>query len=239
MSRSKNAIARTILVSLYERFRDFQFPDRGIDAADLVDDLSEWIRGRKSEIKRNLPVVSTRQGEPLAVLDDFYSRFGDLAGQTDEDVNGADLVDEFGAWLRGNQSAMDLPDLPFQAKVLYSLTEGAYWNEADQQWGDLEDATAFFVIMPELPTRLNDEHRVLSLGPLLQESQKLADASGAELDEKQIADFIDNLIQSGNIKLEEIPRLMARYALSDPTEMRAEFAERMGLDESETTSPRC
>ncbi|TAL65869.1 MAG: hypothetical protein EPN79_11455 [Burkholderiaceae bacterium] len=74
---------------------------------------------------------------------------------------------------------------------------------------------------------------------MLQESQKLADASGAELDEKQIADFIDNLIQSGNIKLEEIPRLMARYALSDPTEMRAEFAERMGLDESETTSPRC
>jgi len=50
-----------------------------------------------------------------------------------------------------------------------------------------------------------------------------------DLDEEQIADWIAGSIESGNMKLEDIPKLMARYALADPAEMRSELAERMGL----------
>jgi len=51
----------------------------------------------------------------------------------------------------------------------------------------------------------------------------------AGLDEDQVATWICELIESGSMRLEDLPRLMARYALSDPAEMREEFAERMGL----------
>jgi len=50
-----------------------------------------------------------------------------------------------------------------------------------------------------------------------------------DLDEEEIANWIAGTIESGNMKLEDIPKLMARYALADPSAMRSEFAERMGL----------
>lgn len=53
----------------------------------------------------------------------------------------------------------------------------------------------------------------------------------AALDEGQVTNWISDLIESGSMRLEDLPRLMARYALSDPADMREEFAERMGLNE--------
>lgn len=50
-----------------------------------------------------------------------------------------------------------------------------------------------------------------------------------DLDEDQLSEWIAGSIESGAMKLEDIPRLMARYALADPAEMRSELAERMGL----------
>lgn len=49
------------------------------------------------------------------------------------------------------------------------------------------------------------------------------------LDHEEIKDWIAGTIESGNMALEDIPKLMARYAMSDPSAMRSEFAERMGL----------
>ncbi len=55
----------------------------------------------------------------------------------------------------------------------------------------------------------------------------------AALDEDQVTTWITDLIESGSMRLEDLPRLMARYALSDPAEMREEIAERMGLHEED------
>jgi hypothetical protein len=54
----------------------------------------------------------------------------------------------------------------------------------------------------------------------------------ADLDEEQVAAWISSQIESGSMRLEDIARLMARYAFADPGEMREELAERMGLFES-------
>lgn len=55
--------------------------------------------------------------------------------------------------------------------------------------------------------------------------------AAAALDEDEVAIFLSSPLESGSMRLEDVPRLMARYALSDPAQMREEFAERMGLDE--------
>lgn len=50
-----------------------------------------------------------------------------------------------------------------------------------------------------------------------------------DLDEKEVSTWIEGSIESCSISLEEVPDLMARYALTSPAEMRSELAERMGL----------
>lgn len=49
------------------------------------------------------------------------------------------------------------------------------------------------------------------------------------LDEQTIAKWLSIQIEDGHILLEDIPKLMARYALADPGDMRDELSERMGL----------
>ena len=53
----------------------------------------------------------------------------------------------------------------------------------------------------------------------------------AALDEAKVEAWIAGQIESGSMRLEDVCKLMARYALADPAEMRMELAERMGLDE--------
>lgn len=64
----------------------------------------------------------------------------------------------------------------------------------------------------------------------------------AALDEDQLAAWLSQQIEDGHIPIEDVARRMARYALSDPADMRGEFAERMGLDDqglqSKPDSPR-
>jgi hypothetical protein len=55
----------------------------------------------------------------------------------------------------------------------------------------------------------------------------------AALDEDEVSKWISDQIEDGNMDVEHLPRLMARYALTDPAEMRSELAERMGLFEEE------
>lgn len=62
----------------------------------------------------------------------------------------------------------------------------------------------------------------------------LLSPEAAALDEDEIANWISGQIESGSMRLEDVARLMARYALADPAEMREELAERMGLFESES-----
>lgn len=54
------------------------------------------------------------------------------------------------------------------------------------------------------------------------------------LDEDLVADWIASQVESGNVSPEDIPQLMARYALEDSAQMREELAERMGLFEPVT-----
>jgi len=50
-------------------------------------------------------------------------------------------------------------------------------------------------------------------------------------DETAIEAWLRSQMESGCLLSEDLPRLMARYALCDPHQMREEFAERMGMDE--------
>lgn len=74
---------------------------------------------------------------------------------------------------------------------------------------------------------------------LVEAKTLLLSPEAAALDEQEIADWISGQIESGSMRLEDLARLMARYALADPAEMREELAERMGLfeAESDTSSP--
>lgn len=53
----------------------------------------------------------------------------------------------------------------------------------------------------------------------------------AALSEDDLAAWLSHQIESGAMPLEGLARLMARYALTDPADMREEFVERMGLEE--------
>lgn len=55
--------------------------------------------------------------------------------------------------------------------------------------------------------------------------------------EDEIAEWLSRQIEDGAIKLEDIPRLMAKYAMTDPDVLRAEFAERMEMYREESASP--
>lgn len=57
-------------------------------------------------------------------------------------------------------------------------------------------------------------------------------------DEDEIADWLSRQIKDGAMSLEDIPRLMARYALADPNDMKAELAERMEMHREESASAR-
>lgn len=52
-------------------------------------------------------------------------------------------------------------------------------------------------------------------------------ASADALDEEQIAAWVSRQIEEGHFALEDLPRRMARWALSHPAQMRNEIAERM------------
>lgn len=49
----------------------------------------------------------------------------------------------------------------------------------------------------------------------------------ASIDEEGLAEWLSAQIDGGHIALEDIPKLMARYALTDPADLRNELAERM------------
>jgi len=61
----------------------------------------------------------------------------------------------------------------------------------------------------------------------------VADRAG-DPDEDEIADWLSRQIEDGAMKLEDIPRLMARYALADPNDMKAELAERMEMQREDS-----
>lgn len=50
----------------------------------------------------------------------------------------------------------------------------------------------------------------------------------ASLDQEEVADWIAGQVESGSVNPEQIPAMLARYALTDSTEMREELAVRMG-----------
>ncbi|MBH9724955.1 hypothetical protein JAO10_31975 [Burkholderia contaminans] len=55
---------------------------------------------------------------------------------------------------------------------------------------------------------------------------KLPDAE-RDLDEDEIRDFLTDRIESGDMQLEDITKLMVRYGLMDPKAFQVEMCERM------------
>jgi hypothetical protein len=47
------------------------------------------------------------------------------------------------------------------------------------------------------------------------------------IDEASLAEWLSHQIEGGHMALEDVPKKLARYALSDPADMRNELAERM------------
>lgn len=131
-----------LLVDLFETFDAFQFPDRSISGADLVDNLGGWLRTHR------LAVFGCAHDFGAQRLKDLYQITWPLE-QGDAPVNGADLVDLFSGWLLDTQQNI-MPIIvgePFAAKVAKAKDVDWYWSE-QSGWGDLEDATAFFTNVP-------------------------------------------------------------------------------------------
>lgn len=53
----------------------------------------------------------------------------------------------------------------------------------------------------------------------------------ASLDEEMLTKWFSRQLEDGHMRLEDVPRLMARYALAEPMAMREEVAERIGCFE--------
>lgn len=133
-----------LLVNLFETFSDFQFEHREISGADLVDQLGGWLRKHKAVVG-SMPAPKSDPG--ARVLKELFRIHRPL--QTGNgDVNGGNLVDNFGEWLRKTQDLMSsITGGPFVAKVVRSPEGSQYWSERDG-WGELDEATAFFTAGP-------------------------------------------------------------------------------------------
>jgi hypothetical protein len=57
------------------------------------------------------------------------------------------------------------------------------------------------------------------------------DAEEAGLSQESVEVWFRDLMESGALSLEDVPKMLARYALSSEASARAELAERMGLAE--------
>lgn len=134
-----------LLVNLFETFSDFQFEDREISGADLVDELGGWLRKHKATVAS----MAAPKSDPGAqALKGLYRLCRPVHSGSD-DVNGGDLVSTFGEWLHEMQGRMaDITGAPFIAKVARNPEGSEYWSEGDG-WGDLENATAYFVTVPQ------------------------------------------------------------------------------------------
>ena len=134
-----------LLVNLFETFSDFQFEDREISGGDLVDELGSWLRKHKATVG-SMPAPKSDPG--ARVLKELF-RISRPLHAGNGDVNGGDLVDSFGEWLREARDLMpSITGGPFVAKVARSPQGSQYWSERDG-WGELDDATAFFTDGPQ------------------------------------------------------------------------------------------
>ncbi|VTU44153.1 hypothetical protein [Variovorax sp. RA8] len=133
-----------LLVNLFETFSDFQFENREISGADLVDELGGWLRKHKATVGS----MAAPEADPGAeVLKDLFRLFRPVHSGDDE-VNGGDLVGNFGEWLLDVQERMPaITGTHFVPKVARHPDRSEYWSEAGG-WGDLESATAYFVNAP-------------------------------------------------------------------------------------------
>lgn len=133
-----------LLVNLFETFSDFQFEDRGVSGADLVDELGSWLRKHKATVGS---MASPKSDPGAQALKGLYKKYRPVHSGND-DVNGGDLVSSFGEWLHDMQPQMSaITGAPFVAKVARSHDGDQYWGERGG-WGELDDATAFFTDGP-------------------------------------------------------------------------------------------
>lgn len=131
-----------LLIDLFETFQDFQFEDRSISGADLVDGLGAWLRTHRLEVFACPNDIGAQRVKGLYQLT-WPLEKGDVP------VNGAQLVDLVSGWLLDTQQNI-MPMVvgePFVAKVAKAEDVNWYWSEQGG-WGALEDATAFFGNLP-------------------------------------------------------------------------------------------
>ncbi|CAN7769771.1 hypothetical protein LJR290_007463 [Variovorax sp. LjRoot290] len=138
------AASTKLLVNLFETFSDFQFEDRDISGAVLVDDLGRWLREHKAEVA----CMAAPKADPGAQKLKGLFRMCRALHTGDAEVNGGDLVDIFGEWLRETQELMPgFTGAPFVPRVAKAPDGTAYWSER-HGWGELGDATVYFETAP-------------------------------------------------------------------------------------------
>ena len=131
-----------LLIDLFETFNDFQFQDRSISGADLVERLGVWLRIYRAEVFACPNDIGAQK------LKGLYEMTRPLE-KGDAPVNGAQLVDLVSGWLLDTQQNV-MPMIvgeTFTAKVAKAADVDWYWSE-QEGWGELEDATAFFRNVP-------------------------------------------------------------------------------------------
>lgn len=163
--------ASALLVELFETLGDFQFEHRPISGGDLVEQLAQWMQSK-------LPAYRTLcAGEPqigMGALKNFFTSFSDLY-QGSNSVNGANLVDAVGEWLSRTHATMPLiVGGAFTAQVACKGDGSSYWSEHDG-WGELCDATAFFLNPPRSLIGSSDWTAVDLEATLLAEAHRLVE----------------------------------------------------------------
>jgi len=94
---------------------------------------------------------------------------------------------------------------------------------------NISGAAVFAAALPALSHMLDPDFKVLKLS-------ESASAPASPIDEDSLAAWLSQQLEDGHMSLEDVPRLMARYALAQPKDMINEFAERMEL--SDVSAPR-
>lgn len=108
------------------------------------------------------------------VLAGLLDRLSGMGFSADDEINGADAVDEISeAYAQALEQLRGTPHEPF---VIFSASEEGFWNK-DMGWADLESATHYFRPPSDLPMSSASDTKLARLsqaGGMLARSQPLA-----------------------------------------------------------------
>lgn len=187
----------------------------------------EWLRSNAHKtISREFGNGGITGGTDAVVEDyDIKATIVKEAAATDAPTDLVSPAQWMEAGLKAEGAGMD-PDLKTQRDLLARAIA-----EAAIKRGIWTSSSAQYACGPNLIAVLND----LASEPSPALQSPLSPAA-EKIDENSIKEWLSSQINGGHMELERLPMLMARYALTDPAQMREEIAERMQNFEAENDS---